>query len=147
MLQDISGREAVAVPLPSNTCQALPAAARAPILALQAQIVALQAEVAALHAQRREVHAQLGQDASHSSRPPSSAPPRAVAKRPRHAPPSGGNRGGQRGQPGRLRALLSGEPVDVVVVVGPDHCRPCPQPLPRTDAHRPGRPWRHQVGE
>ena len=43
--------EAVAVPRSPDTWDALPAAARGLILALQAQVVVLQAEVAALHQQ------------------------------------------------------------------------------------------------
>ena len=81
--------EAVAVPLPLDTWDALPVDARVLVLALQAQIVALQAEVAALHAQRRALQARLGQDSFDSSRPPSSDPPRSAARRTGQAPPPG----------------------------------------------------------
>ncbi len=135
---------AVALPLPPATWAALPAAAQALMLAVQAQVVALQTEVAALHAQRRELHAQPGQDSSNSSRPPSSDPPH--APRQRHVSPTGRNRGGQPGHPGRVRSLLPVEQVDDVVVVVPEHCRHCQQPFP-TEVRRHGRPWRHQVVE
>ena len=135
------------VALPPDTWDALPAEAQTLMLALQAQSVALRAEVTALHAQRRELQARLGQDSSNSSRPPSSDPPQAVANRARHVPPSGRTRGGQPGHPGHFRALLPVDQVDDVVVVVPERCRHCQQPLPATEAGRPGRPWRHQVVE
>ena len=133
--------------LPPDTWEVLPAEAQALILALQAQVVALRAELAALQAQRQELHAQLSQDSSNSSRPPSSDPPQAVVKRTRRARPSGRKRGGQPGHPGHFRALLPSDQVDEVVVVVPEHCRQCQQPLPATEARRRGRPWRHQVVE
>ncbi len=85
--------EAVAVLLPPDTWNVLPAEAQTLMLALQAQVVALRAELATLQVQRQELHAQLSQDSSNSSRPPSSDPPQAVAKRIRHVPPCGRNRG------------------------------------------------------
>ena len=139
--------EAVAVPLPPDTWDALPAEARGLILALQAQVVVLQAEVAALQAQCRELHASLGQDASNSSRPPSSEPPQAAKSRTRRSPASGRTRGGQRGHPGRFRELLPVEQVDEVVVAIPEHCRRCQRPFPGAGVRHHGRPWRHQVVE
>ena len=146
-MQYISGMDTVAPPLPPDIWDALPAAAQARIMALQAQVVALQAEVAALQAQCRELHARLGQDSSNSSRPPSSDPPQAAKKRTRRAPASGRKRGGQPGHPGRFRSLLPLERVDEVVVVVPEYCRRCQQPLPGTEVRLQGRPWRHQVVE
>ena len=104
------------------------------MLALEAQVVALRAEVAALQAQCRELHARLGQDASNSSRPPSTDPPQAAAKRKLQAPPSGRTRGGQPGHPGSFRALLPVEQVDQVVAVMAALCRHRGQPFPDTDA-------------
>ncbi len=144
-MQYISSMEAVALPLPPAIWDALPAEGRALILALQAQVVALQAEVAALHTQRREWEARLGQDSSNSSRPPSSDPLHAPRKP--HVSRTGRRRGGQPGHPGRFRSLLPVEQVDEVVVVVPQHCRRCQQPLPSTEDGRPWRPWRHQVVE
>src|SRR5919202_1121576 len=141
------GMEAVALPLPPEVWEALPGMAQRLILALQAQVVALRTEVGTLQTEVRELRARLGQDSSNSSRPPSSDPVRAGAKRDRQAPPSGRTRGGQPGHPGSFRALLPVEQVDRVVVVVPELCRRCGQPLPRTEARRPGRPWRHQVVE
>ena len=141
----IGGMEAVARPLPPATWDALPAEAHALILALQAQVVALQTEVAALDAQRRELQARLGQDSSNSSRPSSADPPHAPRKR--QASPTGRTRGGQPGHPGHFRALLPVEQVDDVVVVVPERCRHCQQPLPATESYQPGRSWRHQVVE
>jgi len=139
--------EAVAVLLPPDTWNVLPAEAQALILTLQAQVIALQAEVAALHTQRRELHARLGQDSSNSSRPPSSDPPQAAAKRTRQVSPTGRTRGGQPGHHGSFRALLPAEQVDDIVVVVPDHCRHCHQQSPARESRRSGRPWRHQVVE
>src|SRR5207244_4134283 len=45
------------------------------------------------------------------------------------------------------RGLLPVEQVDEVVVVVPDHCRHCQQPLPETSARGRARVWRHQVME
>jgi transposase len=146
-MQYTSGMDAVALPLPPDSWDALPAAGRALILALQAQVVALQTEVAALHAQRRELQARLGQDSSNSSRPPSAAPPHAWRKRTPQVSLSGRRRGGQPGHPGRFRSLLPVEQVDEVVVVVPEHCRRCQRPFPSTGARRQGRPWQHQVVE
>jgi transposase len=144
-MQYISGMDAVAPPLPPAIWDALPAEGRALILALRAQVVALQTEVAALQEQRREWEARLGQDSSNSSRPPSSDPP--YAPRKPHVSPTGRRRGGHPGHPGRFRSLLPVEQVDEVVVVVPERCRRCQQPLPSTEARRQGQPWRHQVVE
>jgi transposase len=139
--------EAVALPLPPEVWEALPGMAQSLILALQAQVVALRTEVGTLQAEVRELRARLGQDSSNSSRPPSSDPAQAGAKRSQQAPPSGRKRGGQPGHPGSCRALLPVERVDRVVVVVPELCRRCGRPLPGTEAWCPGRPWRHQVVE
>src|SRR5215213_2784653 len=123
--------ESTDLPLPPETWAATPCAAQALIVALQERI--------------RELEARLGQTSANSSRPPSSDPPEAPA-RPK-APPSGRKRGGQPGHRGVHRALLPVEQVDVVVLVVPEACRHCQQPLPASIGHRRGRVWRHQVVE
>jgi transposase len=111
---------------------------------LRLENAALRVENAALQDRVRELEARLGQNSANSSRPPSSDPPQAPV-RPK-APPSGRKRGGQPGHRGAFRALLPVEQVDEVVVVVPEDCRHCGQPLPETPARR-GRVWRHQVVE
>jgi transposase len=123
--------ELTAPPLPPDIWAATPAAAQALIVALQARI--------------RELEAQLGQNSSNSARPPSSDPPQAPP-RPK-APSTGRKRGGQPGHPGAYRALLPLEQVDEVVVVVPEVCQHCGQPLPKATGGRQGRVWRHQVVE
>jgi transposase len=118
-------------PLPPEIWAATPSAAQALILTLQERI--------------RELETRLGQTSANSSRPPSSDPSQTPA-RPK-APPSGRKRGGQPGHRGACRALLPVEQVDEVVVVVPERCRHCGQPLPETAACRRRRVWRHQVVE
>jgi transposase len=112
---------------------------------LRLENAALRGENVALHARVQELEARLGQNSSNSSRPPSSDPPQAPA-RPK-APPSGRKRGGQPGHRGAYRALLPVEQVDEVVVVVPEVCRHCGQPLRKTTACHRARVWRHQVVE
>jgi transposase len=112
--------------------------------ALCAENAALRVENSALHERVRELEARLGQTSANSSRPPSADPPQAPA-RPK-APPSGRKRGGQPGHRGTYRALLPAEHVDEVIVVVPEHCRHCQQPLPESSGRR-RRVWRHQVVE
>jgi len=119
------------LPLPPEIWAATPGAAQALIVALQARI--------------RELEARLGQNSSNSSRPPSADPPQAPP-RPK-TPPTGRKRGGQPGHRGTCRALLPVEEVDEVVVVVPEVCRQCGQPLPEPDGRRRARVWRHQVVE
>src|SRR4051812_7915916 len=123
--------ELTELPLPPAIWAATPCAAQALILAQRERI--------------RELEARLGQNSTNSSRPPSSDPPQAPV-RPK-APPAGRNRGGQPGHRGVHRALLPVERVDEVVVVVPEACQHCGQPLPAPAGGRPGRVWRHQVVE
>jgi transposase len=108
----------------------------------QAYIRALEARVAALEAMVQQLREQLQQTSRTSSRPPSSDPPQALAKRPRREP-SGRRPGGQPGHEGHARGLVPGEQVDVVVPVKPERCRRCQQPLQGEDLQ----PQRHQVTE
>jgi transposase len=123
--------ELIALPLPPEIWAATPCAAQALILTLQERI--------------RDLEAQLGQHSSNSSRPPSTDPPQAPPRS--KAPPTGRKRGGQPGHRGACRALLPVEQVDEVVVVTPEVCKHCGQPLPEATACRRGRVWRHQVVE
>jgi transposase len=113
--------------------------------ALRTENAALRVENGALHERIRELAARLGQTSANSARPRSSDPPEAPA-RPK-APPSGRKRGGHPGHRGTHRALLPVEQVDEVIVVVPEACRHCQQPLPASSGHRRGRVWRHQVVE
>src|SRR5438094_1568147 len=72
--------------------------------ALRAENAALQAESIVLHARVRELEARLSQNSTNSSRPPSSDPAQAPAKR--RLPPTGRQRGGQPGHRGTYRVLL-----------------------------------------
>ena len=122
--------ELTALPPRSAIWAAMPCAAQALILAQRERI--------------RELEAHLGQNSSHSSLPPSTDPPQAPL-RPK-APPTGRKWGGQPGHGGAFRALLPVEQVDEVVVVVPETCRHCAQPLPETAPCR-GQVRRHQVVE
>ena len=112
---------------------------------LRLENAALHAENAALQERIRELEARPGQNSSNSSRPPSSDRPQGPV-RPK-APPAGRKRGGQPGHRGSFRALLPMEQVDEVLVVVPDVCRHCGQPLPEAAGHSRSRVWRHQVVE
>ena len=116
--------------LAPNLRDALPAEVQRVILDLQAQVLALQTENATLHTRIRDLEARVGQDSSNSSRPPSSDPPQ--ARKRRQASLTGRKRGGVFGHPGHCRPLLPSEQVNEVVVVAPEHCRHCHQPLPST---------------
>jgi transposase len=122
--------EMTELPLPPEIWAATPAAAQTLIVGQRERI--------------RELEARLRQDASNSSRPPSSDPPQASA-RPK-APPSGRNRGGQPGHRGAFRRLLPVEQVDEIVALVPARCRYCEQPFAETAARRRARVWRHRPG-
>jgi transposase len=108
----------------------------------QVYMRALEARVAALEAMVQPLREQRPQDSHTSSRPPSSDPPQAVAKRPRR-PPSGRRPGGQPGHEGQTRALVPVEEVNVVIPVKPERCRRCQPPLQGEEPQ----PQRHQVTE
>jgi transposase len=110
--------------------------------AVQAYLRALEARVAALEATVQQLREQLQQDSRTSSRPPSSDPPQALAKRPRREP-TGRRPGGQPGHEGHARVLIPVEQVDVVMPVKPARCQRCQQPLQGEDRQ----PQRHQVAE
>jgi transposase len=119
-----------------------PAAVQDYIRALEARMPALEAIVQHLEATVQHLTERLQQHSRTSSRPPSSDPPQATAKRPR-CPPSGRRPGGQPGHEGHTRGLVPVEAVDVVCPVKPERCRRCQHPLSGEDPH----PQRHQVTE
>jgi transposase len=99
--------------LPEATWEATPAATQAVLAALAQQVVALAAEV-------RDLQARLGQNATNSSRPPSSDPPQTPRQPP--APPTGRARGAQPGHVAHQRALVPPERVDHFVPHWPAQC-------------------------
>jgi transposase len=109
---------------------------------VQAYLHALEARVEALEATVRHLTERLRQDSRTSSRPPSSDPPQATAKRPRREP-SGRRPGGQPGHEGQSRALVPADAVDVIRPVKPERCQRCQYPLHGQDPQ----PQRHQVTE
>ena len=117
-----------------------PAAVQDYIRALEARVTALEAIVQRLEATVQHLTERLQQDSRTSSRPPSSDPPQATAKRPRREP-SGRRPGGQPGHEGHTRGVMPVEAVDVVCPVKPERCRRCQHPLSGEDPH----PQRHQV--
>src|SRR5207248_11224561 len=127
----------------------LPAPEPAPLVPqvamLRLENAALRAQNAALQERIRKLEARLGQNSSNSSHPPSTDLPQAPLRR--KAPATGRKRGGQPGHRGAYRALLPVDQVDEVVVVVPEICRHCGQPLPESAGHRRSRAWRHQVVE
>jgi transposase len=109
---------------------------------VQAYLRALEARVVALEGTVRDLTECLQQNSRTSSRPPSSDPPQALAKRPRHEP-RGRRPGGQPGHEGQSRALVSVDAVGVVRAVKPARCHRCQHPLHGQDPQ----PQRHQVTE
>jgi transposase len=112
------------------------------IRGLESRVAALEAVVQRLEATVHDLTERLQQDSRTSSRPPSSDPPQAIGRRPRHEP-SGRRPGGQPGHEGHTRALLPIERVDVVIPVKPERCSRCQHPVHGED----GQPQRHQVSE
>jgi transposase len=99
------------------------------------------AVIEGLESRIAELEARLNQDSTNSSKPPSSDPIGAKRKPP--VPPSKKRRGGQKGHPRRLRALVPPERVASVTDCKPTQCRRCGHPLSGEDAE----PRRHQVAE
>ena len=95
---------------------------------VQAYLRTLEARVVALEATVRDLTERLQQDSRTSSRPPSSDPPQALAKRARREP-SGRRPGGQPGHEGQSRGLVPVDEVGVVHPVKPARCQSCQHPL------------------
>ena len=107
-------------PLPAHLWDRLPPEARALILALRAEVAELRARVREQQGQIQELQERLNQNASNSSRPPSTDPPTVKRRPPR--PASGRLSGGQPGHQRRQRPLL---PPDHTQVLKPPQCRRC----------------------
>lgn len=118
-------------PIPKELWDQVPAAAQAAITALGQT---LERRIAALEAR-------LDQDSSHSSKPPSSDPIHVKRRPPR--PPSGKERGGQRGHTKHSRALVPPDRLTAAVDCVPAACRGCGHALTGADPE----PLRHQVAE
>jgi transposase len=108
----------VTPPLPPDLWDRTPADVREAILAL---VGAFEQRIASLEAG-------LGRNSSNSSRPPSSDGPQVKRGVPR--PPSGRNRGGQKGHPRHERVIL---PPDEIVDHKPSRCGRCNTPLAGDD--------------
>jgi hypothetical protein len=119
-----------------------PAAVQDYICTLEGRVATLEVSLQRLETTVQQVTEQLQQDSRTSSRPPSSDPPQASAKRPRREP-SGRRPGGQPGHEGQTRALVPVEAVDVMRPVKPERCQRCQHPLQGEDPQ----PERHQVTE
>jgi transposase len=110
---------------------------------LEAQAIFLEMTATIQRLERRveELERRVGMNAHNSSLSPSSQHPHAKpAPRPK---PSGRKRGGQPGHKKHQRALVPPARVDETVVLRPDRCRRCGQPLCGDDPQ----PLRHQVWE
>ena len=101
----------------------------------------LEQRVAGLERKVRDLTARLDQNSTNSSKPPSTDPIGVKRKPP--TPPSRKRRGGQKGHPRRMRALVPPERVASVTDCKPTECRRCRRPLSGVDAE----PRRHQVAE
>jgi transposase len=129
-------------PFPPELWEQIPVVVQDDIRALEARVATLEAIVQRWEARVQHVTERLQQDSRTSSRPPSSDPLQAIAKRPRRDP-SGRRPGGQPGHEGHTRALVPIDAVDMVRPVKPARCRRCQHPLLGEDPA----PQRHQVTE
>lgn len=101
----------------------------------------LERQVIQLRQQVQDLKARLDQNSTNSSRPPSTDPIGVKRKPPE--PPSKKRRGGQKGHPRRMRALVPSERVASVTDCKPSECRRCGHPLGGEDVD----PRRHQAAE
>jgi transposase len=104
-------------------------------------IVGFEEQLADLKQQVQVLKARLDQNSTNSSKPPSTDPIGVKRKPP--TPPSKKRRGGQKGHPRRMRALVPPERVASVTDCKPSECRRCGHTLSGEDAE----PRRHQVAE
>lgn len=102
---------------------------------------ALETENAHLRRKVERLEEQLNQNASNSSKPPSSLPPE--KKRKPSKPKSARNRGAQPGHADQQRKLYPPDQVDKFVTCRPEHCARCHKTLEGEDAH----PRREQQAE
>jgi transposase len=106
-----------------------------------AVIDGLENRLAEAERQIKELQVRLDQNSTNSSKPPSTDPIGVKRKPP--TPPSKQRRGGQKGHPRRIRALVPPDRVASVTDCKPTECRRCGHPLSGEDAE----PRRHQVAE
>ena len=126
------------LPLPPQIWGTLSPEAQAAVLAL---VNRLESQIAELTQQVHELKPRLDQNSTNSSRPPSTDPIGVKRKPP--TPPSKKRRGGQKGHPRRMRALVPPDKVASVTDCKPTECRRCGRPLGGEDTE----PRRHQVAE
>src|SRR5262245_5414815 len=124
--------------IPQQIWDSLTEEARAVIGAALAE---LEERLAEAEQQIQELRARLDQNSTNSSKPPSTDPIGVKRKPP--APPSRKRRGGQKGHPRRMRALVPPERVASVTDCKPTECRRCGHALSGEDAE----PRRHQMAE
>ncbi len=105
------------------------------------RIAGLEQQVQDLTQQVQELKSRVDQNSTNSSKPPSTDPI-GVKRRP-PTPPSKKRRGGQKGHPRRMRALVPPERVASVTECKPTACRRCGHALSGEDSE----PLRHQVAE
>jgi transposase len=106
-----------------------------------AVIDGLERQITELNQQVQELKGRLDQNSTNSSKPPSTDPIGVKRKPP--TPPSKKRRGGQKGHPRRMRALVPPERVASVTECKPTACRRCGHALSGEDSE----PLRHQVAE
>src|SRR4051812_24593938 len=104
-------------------------------------IADLERQIIELRQQVQDLKARLDQNSTNSSRPPSTDPI-GVKRKPPEAP-SKRRRGGQKGHPRRMRALVPPERVASVTDCKPVECRRCGHSRSGEDDE----PRRHQVAE
>jgi transposase len=132
-------------PLPDALWRTASPELQAAILVLvqryEQETAGLKQQVQILTQQVHELKARLDQNSTNSSKPPSTDPIGVKRKPP--TPPSKKRRGGQKGHPRRIRALVPPERVSSVTECKPSSCRRCGHMLAGEDAE----PLRHQVAE
>src|SRR3954469_2476364 len=121
--------------LPPQIWETLTPESQAAVLALVGR---LEQRITELAQQVQDLKARLDQNSTNSSRPPSTDPIGVKRKPP--TPPSRKRRGGQKGHPRRMRALVPPERVASVTDCKTTGCRRCKHPLSGVDAG----PRRHQ---
>lgn len=129
------------LPITEEDWNQTPPAVQAVVIALWQQVQTLQAQVAALQAEVAQLREQVGRNSQNSSQPPSADAPSAPPRPQR--PPSGRKPGGQPGQRGHGRKLISVEQVQNLIDLKPTTCDHCGALLLGEDPQ----PVRHQVTE
>jgi transposase len=129
------------LPITEEDWKHTPPAVQAVVITWWQQVQTLQAQVATLQAEVAQLREQVGRNSQNSSQPPSADAPSAPPRPQR--PPSGRKPGGQAGQRGHGRKLISVEQVHHLIDLKPTTCDHCGALLLGEDAQ----PVRHQVTE